>query len=251
MPELAELGLDPVDEPMSWTDVRPTSLPRAGRPSSSVPHRPHSVAGIGPVYADEILSAAGLRHDRDVRLAVDPGDAPPLPGAGRDPPRGGQAPRHDPRRRTASPTSPASPATTRRAQGLRARRPGLQPLPRHRQPRPSSRASPTYYCPELPGLSHEVERVVVPMSCPDRSRSLMSVVPCGIRTRRASAGSGRRHRRRWRSASLRVRRPVSTWRARSTAGQSRPPRPTAVAAPLRRSRSGRSGSVGGLRRLRL
>lgn len=63
VPELGALGIDPVDEPMSWQNFghlllrHPMKL-RAFLLDSSI------IAGIGPLYADEILFAAGLRYDR-------------------------------------------------------------------------------------------------------------------------------------------------------------------------------------------
>jgi formamidopyrimidine-DNA glycosylase len=63
VPELATLGIDPVDEPMSWQNFghlllrHPMKL-KAFLVDSTI------IAGIGPVYSDEILFAAGLRHDR-------------------------------------------------------------------------------------------------------------------------------------------------------------------------------------------
>lgn len=62
-PELARLGLDPIEQPVSWTDF--------GR----ILHRHHEklktlllddavIVGLGPMYADEILFNAGLRFDR-------------------------------------------------------------------------------------------------------------------------------------------------------------------------------------------
>jgi len=63
VPELAELGIDPVDEPMSWQNFghlllrHPMKL-KAFLVDSTI------IAGIGPIYSDEILFAAGLRHDR-------------------------------------------------------------------------------------------------------------------------------------------------------------------------------------------
>jgi len=63
VPELASLGIDPVDEPMSWQNFghlllrHPMKL-KAFLVDSTI------IAGIGPVYSDEILFAAGLRHDR-------------------------------------------------------------------------------------------------------------------------------------------------------------------------------------------
>ena len=71
------------------------------------------VAGIGNLYSDEILFAAGLRYDRPVRLAVDDRGPPPVPGHGRDAGRGHQAPRLDAGRRAVPATSSARSAATR------------------------------------------------------------------------------------------------------------------------------------------
>lgn len=61
--ELAGLGLDPVDEPMSWTAFGERLLAHRGKLKSVLMDQ-KVVAGLGPVYSDEILHAAGLRHDR-------------------------------------------------------------------------------------------------------------------------------------------------------------------------------------------
>jgi formamidopyrimidine-DNA glycosylase len=63
VPELAHLGFDPIDDVMSWVTFgerlnrRDTSLKTALMDQ-------RFVAGIGNIYADEILFAAGLRYDR-------------------------------------------------------------------------------------------------------------------------------------------------------------------------------------------
>jgi formamidopyrimidine-DNA glycosylase len=63
VPELAALGIDPVETPMSWQTFghllmrHPMKL-RAFLLDQSI------IAGLGNVYADEILFAAGLRFDR-------------------------------------------------------------------------------------------------------------------------------------------------------------------------------------------
>lgn len=63
LPELSKLGIDPIEEPMSWTDF--------GRHLHSHETKLRTlimddsfVVGIGPMYADEILFHAGLRYDR-------------------------------------------------------------------------------------------------------------------------------------------------------------------------------------------
>jgi len=63
VPELSELGLDPLDEPISWTKFGQLLLRRRAK-LKAILVDPTAVNGIGPVYSDEILHAAGLRHDR-------------------------------------------------------------------------------------------------------------------------------------------------------------------------------------------
>ena len=63
VPELAHLGFDPLEEVMSWDRFgkllaeRPTAL-------KTLLMDQRFVAGIGNIYSDEILFAAGLRYDR-------------------------------------------------------------------------------------------------------------------------------------------------------------------------------------------
>lgn len=58
-------GIDPVDQPMSWTAFGHHLLQHSGK-LKTVLTNDDIIAGIGPLYADEILFDAGLRHDRDV-----------------------------------------------------------------------------------------------------------------------------------------------------------------------------------------
>ncbi len=63
LPDLAALGVDPIEEPMSWT--RFGELLYARRvPLRTFLTDPTVIVGIGEVYADEILFEAGLRFDR-------------------------------------------------------------------------------------------------------------------------------------------------------------------------------------------
>jgi formamidopyrimidine-DNA glycosylase len=64
VPELSSLGLDPLDEPISWTTFGRLLLERATK-LKLILTDPTAVTGIGPVYSDEILHGAGLRHDRE------------------------------------------------------------------------------------------------------------------------------------------------------------------------------------------
>jgi formamidopyrimidine-DNA glycosylase len=63
LPALDKLGVDPVDEPMAWTTFAELVLRRATKMKTLLTD-PTVLAGIGDVYADEILFHAGLRHDR-------------------------------------------------------------------------------------------------------------------------------------------------------------------------------------------
>jgi len=64
VPELAHLGFDPLETPMSWD--RFGLLVRARRMKlKGLLMDQTFIAGIGNIYADEILHAAGLRFDRD------------------------------------------------------------------------------------------------------------------------------------------------------------------------------------------
>lgn len=63
-PILTELGLDPVDEPISWTTFGHLLLSR-NQSVKAVLTDQTAVVGIGPVYSDEIAWQAGLRHDRE------------------------------------------------------------------------------------------------------------------------------------------------------------------------------------------
>ncbi|MEJ7583707.1 MAG: DNA-formamidopyrimidine glycosylase family protein [Acidimicrobiales bacterium] len=63
VPGLSDLGLDPLEEPISWTTFGQLLLRRRAK-LKAILVDPSAVNGIGPVYSDEILHAAGLRHDR-------------------------------------------------------------------------------------------------------------------------------------------------------------------------------------------
>ncbi len=62
-PELAAIGLDPVSDPVSWTSFARVLLARNVKLKTVLMDQ-EVVAGIGPIYSDEILWEAGLRHDR-------------------------------------------------------------------------------------------------------------------------------------------------------------------------------------------
>jgi formamidopyrimidine-DNA glycosylase len=63
VPELAHLGFDPIDDVMSWTRFGELLTARKSKLKALLMDQ-RFVAGIGNIYSDEILWAAGLRYDR-------------------------------------------------------------------------------------------------------------------------------------------------------------------------------------------
>ena len=63
VPELAHLGFDPLEEVMSWTAFG-DQLHQKKTKLKALLMDQKFIAGIGNIYSDEILFAAGLRHDR-------------------------------------------------------------------------------------------------------------------------------------------------------------------------------------------
>ncbi len=63
IPELSDLGIDPVEDVVGW-DRFAAILRDRSTPLKALLTDQHVVAGIGNIYADEILFAAGLRYDR-------------------------------------------------------------------------------------------------------------------------------------------------------------------------------------------
>jgi formamidopyrimidine-DNA glycosylase len=66
MPNLAELGLDPVASPVSWTAFAQSLVARRTSKLKPLLLDPTFVVGLGGLYADEILYDAGLKPDREV-----------------------------------------------------------------------------------------------------------------------------------------------------------------------------------------
>ncbi len=64
LPEFADLGMDPLESSMSWEQFWRLIHFKRTKLKSLLMDRTVLV-GIGPVYSDEILFAAGLRHDRE------------------------------------------------------------------------------------------------------------------------------------------------------------------------------------------
>lgn len=63
VPELAHLGFDPIDDVMSWGHFGDRLTAKRTKLKSLLMDQKF-VAGIGNIYSDEILWAAGLRYDR-------------------------------------------------------------------------------------------------------------------------------------------------------------------------------------------
>lgn len=63
VPAIAAGGLDPVADTVSWTSFARVILARSVKLKALLMD-PEVVAAIGPIYSDEILWEAGLRHDR-------------------------------------------------------------------------------------------------------------------------------------------------------------------------------------------
>jgi formamidopyrimidine-DNA glycosylase len=63
IPELADLGMDPLDEPISWVTFGQRLLARTTKLKPLLMDQSF-IAGIGNIYSDEILWEAGLRRDR-------------------------------------------------------------------------------------------------------------------------------------------------------------------------------------------
>ncbi len=62
-PELTTLGLDPIEQPVSWTDFGRMLHARSEKLKPLLLDDSF-VVGLGPMYGDEILFNAGLRFDR-------------------------------------------------------------------------------------------------------------------------------------------------------------------------------------------
>jgi formamidopyrimidine-DNA glycosylase len=67
VPELADLGLDPVAGPVSWTAFAQSLVARRDAKLKALLLDQSFIVGLGDLYADEILYEAGLRPDREVR----------------------------------------------------------------------------------------------------------------------------------------------------------------------------------------
>jgi len=62
-PELSELGFDPVEQPVSWQTFGHLLMEHKMKLKTFLTDQ-SIMAGLGNIYADEVLFAAGLRYDR-------------------------------------------------------------------------------------------------------------------------------------------------------------------------------------------
>jgi formamidopyrimidine-DNA glycosylase len=67
VPELADIGFDPVDEPLAVTEFARRLLGRPDVKLKQLLTEQSFMAGVGNIYSDEILWASGLRWDRTPR----------------------------------------------------------------------------------------------------------------------------------------------------------------------------------------
>ncbi len=63
VPEIAELGFDPIEDVISWNTFGGMLMARKVKLKTLLMDQKF-IAGIGDLYSDEILWTAGLRHDR-------------------------------------------------------------------------------------------------------------------------------------------------------------------------------------------
>jgi formamidopyrimidine-DNA glycosylase len=63
VPELLHLGFDPIEDQMTWLEFAKLLIERRTKLKPLLLDQ-QFIAGIGNMYADEILFAAGLRYDR-------------------------------------------------------------------------------------------------------------------------------------------------------------------------------------------
>ena len=63
VPEIAEMGMDPLAKPMAWTDFGRKILRLDGK-LKTVLTDDSVIVGLGDIYSDEILFEASLRYDR-------------------------------------------------------------------------------------------------------------------------------------------------------------------------------------------
>ena len=63
VPELAKLGIDPLEQPLSWPVFSKTLAEKKMKMKALLMDQ-NFICGIGNIYSDEILFSAGIRYDR-------------------------------------------------------------------------------------------------------------------------------------------------------------------------------------------
>ena len=63
IPDVAELGIDPLETPLSWDDFGRMLVARKSKLKALLMDQKF-LAGLGNIYSDEVLFTAGLSHDR-------------------------------------------------------------------------------------------------------------------------------------------------------------------------------------------
>lgn len=64
LPEILEPGIDPLESPVPWQTFGQVLLANPKSKLKALLQNPRIVAGLGPVYSDEVLFNAGLMYDR-------------------------------------------------------------------------------------------------------------------------------------------------------------------------------------------
>lgn len=62
--DFADMGIDPLENPVPWQQFGQLLLRSGKQKLKAVLQNPKVVAGLGPIYSDEVLFGAGLRFDR-------------------------------------------------------------------------------------------------------------------------------------------------------------------------------------------
>ena len=141
VPELARLGPDPMVDGLTARALRLLVRGRS-RPIKGLLLDQHAVAGLGNIYSDEVLHAAGVRFDRPAGSLAPSGGGPPPPGHRGHPGRrhrGWRLRRCRTRATSACPGSPAATSTSIGSTGGRAGR-ACAVAPGARSPGPATSA---------------------------------------------------------------------------------------------------------------
>jgi len=152
VPELAHLGIDPFEDQIGW-DRFAAILRSRSTPLKAVLTDQDIIAGIGNIYADEILFAAGLRFDRESESLSTIEIRRLHRAISRDPHRRHQARRVDASRRAVRRSRRETRRLSAVPPGVQPRRTGVPSVPPTHRAR--SRPGPfDLLLPEVPKLTH-------------------------------------------------------------------------------------------------